>query len=616
MRKQINWSKKIKRWLAAGIVVSLIAGTLVLQSNPMIALAVQNPMLVQAMEVPTEIPMDVPTEMPTPEVPTKVPTETPEASEEPSETPRASEEPTKSPESSAEPAPSEEPTPSPAPEFTDVARGEGSHWAWEYIYELADRGMVQGYQDGSFRPDAYITRAEFVTILINVYGLENEGTAAMTFTDVEASDWFYAAIATATRAGLARGYWDRTFRPDNKISRQEMMVFNARVLVRERELSLPTGADATESVARFTDKSDIACWALRQVALNVDLELVVGYSDETIRPLNTITRAEVCAILLRGYRVPTPPPVTVTPSPDSPYAVTFTYRLQVYGRTLDMSSVLYEYLDEDDLYCTRPRYSQEILMGEEYITIMLSWWAPHTGVLYWIRDIEVKDNVMTINTLRLNDGFGADVMVFWNITATVARKYAPYVTEYEIIARNVRRSPDSLTVTIRESEKDRLVNKDFTPEEFGPLVREIQYSHWDFGSGRRLIVHVGSSDLESVQQQLEALSFVTNVRRGSGLGTGVRVEMVLYIDPAYNDKFDREQFAMADFNEIPDVVSIRRYQHPHVRVNAQLTLVLHTPGTENLNSLIEYVTNNVWAVETIGWVDRSWNIYHYRQVGD
>ena len=285
----------------------------------------------------------------------------------------------------------------------------------------------------------------------------------------------------------------------------------------------------------------------------------------------------------------------VTPSP---YIVPFTAESKSSGDFVN-PPMLYEYLEGDNLYYNHVPNSQSIELGEECISIAITWGEPHGAVTHWIRDIEVKDNVMIINTLRLDEVAGPyiGIGILCEINATVDRIYAPGVNEYKVVTRNVKRAPDRLTVTIRESEMDRVINKDFVPADFGPLVSEIQYSHWDLGFlPRRLVVHVRP---DMVQAQIEALPFVTQVQWGIGLGVGVGRQMVLYIDPAYNDKFDREQFTLSDFSEMTDVVAILEYKHPHIRVDTAITLILHTPGTENLNRLKDYVNNNVPAVETI-----------------
>ena len=299
------------------------------------------------------------------------------------------------------------------------------------------------------------------------------------------------------------------------------------------------------------------------------------------------------------------------PAPEySEYAVPFTSERQSVP---DEWEINYEYLEEE---CLSTPSDYDVVLGEDQISIKIDWWEPHTGAAHWIRDIEVKDGVLIINTLCLDRGVGGAAMTFWRLLAEVDRMHAPNVMEYKIITKNVRQAPQQLTVTICEEYMDRVVDMDFAPQDFGPLVSEITWSRWDWGIERRLIIHYygggSASDIaDELFPQLEALPFVDS-RPQIGFGFGTGVEIIVSIAPEYNDKFDREQFTLSDFNGIAGVVGIRRYQHPNVRVNGQITLTLQEPGTANLNQLIYCVTNHNPYVETTDWIERYRIIYHHK----
>lgn len=314
--------------------------------------------------------------------------------------------------------------------------------------------------------------------------------------------------------------------------------------------------------------------------------------------------------------------VSVPPS-SSDYAVPFKSNTQSIGEDWEIN---YEYLEGEYLfncrYTGRPITPSDykIVFGEEYISITIDWITPHSGVSHWIRDIEVKGSVLIINTLHLDRGFGFHMIGFQRLSAKVDRIYAPNVTEYKIVTRNIRVAPKELTVTIREEYMDRVVDMDFVPQDFGPLVSEINFSRHrqDFGIGRRLVVHYsgggGADDIANrLFPQLEALPFVSErPMLGGGLGAGIGVRIIVSIAPEYNDRFDREQFALSDFNGISGIVSIMEYLHPHIRIWSQITLILQEHGTVNLNQLIDCVTNHNPYVETIDWINRYRIIYHYR----
>lgn len=98
--------------------------------------------------------------------------------------------------------------------FSDTA----GHWAEKYIEEAASEGLLSGYTDGTFHPDSYITRAEMATIFSRMLALEN--VAANSFKDLSNS-WYSEAMLQNVYAGIINGYSDGTIRPNNNITRQE-----------------------------------------------------------------------------------------------------------------------------------------------------------------------------------------------------------------------------------------------------------------------------------------------------------------------------------------------------------------------------------------------------------
>ena len=78
--------------------------------------------------------------------------------------------------------------------FADVS---DNHWASNAIKACADAGYINGYEDGSFRPDKNISRAEFVVIINRVFGIKDKANVAKTFKDVAPDHWAYAEIMKA-----------------------------------------------------------------------------------------------------------------------------------------------------------------------------------------------------------------------------------------------------------------------------------------------------------------------------------------------------------------------------------------------------------------------------------
>jgi len=164
------------------------------------------------------------------------------------------------------------------------------HWAEAQISAWMDKGLITGYEDGIFKPDNNITRAEFVALVNRSFGFTQ--TASIAFSDVAAGNWAYAEVAKAVKAGYITGYADGTIGAGKPISRQEVAVIVDRLL----ELS------GTASVASaFTDSSSIASWAKAAVDAAAAKGILKGYADDnSFKPGNFITRAEAVVTLDRA----------------------------------------------------------------------------------------------------------------------------------------------------------------------------------------------------------------------------------------------------------------------------------------------------------------------------
>ncbi|QUL58060.1 S-layer homology domain-containing protein [Paenibacillus tritici] len=133
-------------------------------------------------------------------------------------TPPVTATPTPTPAPTATPAPAATATPTPKPEvvsFPDTL----NHWAKASIDVLIAKGLLTGYSDGTFRPGTGLTRAEAVKVITTHMGLDGQ---ASSFTDVSGAHWANKYIGAAAGSGLMNGYSDGTFRPNAKISRSEL----------------------------------------------------------------------------------------------------------------------------------------------------------------------------------------------------------------------------------------------------------------------------------------------------------------------------------------------------------------------------------------------------------
>lgn len=132
--------------------------------------------------------------------------------------------------------------------FSDVP---ADAWYAKAVNTLASLGMLGGYPDGTFRPDAPITRAEFAAIaLAFAYDPVN---ASCSYTDVNTAAWYYIYVAQATTYGWIGGYPDGTFRPNNSITRAEVCVIVNNMLGREADQDYIDRSSA--ALADFVDLS-------------------------------------------------------------------------------------------------------------------------------------------------------------------------------------------------------------------------------------------------------------------------------------------------------------------------------------------------------------------------
>lgn len=114
--------------------------------------------------------------------------------------------------------------------FSDV---EDDAWYAKAVNTMASLGMLEGYPDGTFRPDAPITRAEFTAIALAF--AYDPASASCSYTDVNTSAWYYTYVAQATTYGWIGGYPDGSFRPNNSITRAEVAVIVNNMLGRNAD---------------------------------------------------------------------------------------------------------------------------------------------------------------------------------------------------------------------------------------------------------------------------------------------------------------------------------------------------------------------------------------------
>ncbi|MFJ8519394.1 S-layer homology domain-containing protein [Lysinibacillus xylanilyticus] len=184
--------------------------------------------------------------------------------------------------------------------FKDVPK---SHWAYQSISEVAKKGLVTGYSDGTYKPSAQVTRAEFATFLARVFDSKDRTTAK--FSDVQ-SHWAIDSI----QEGLALGFINpndfanNKFEPNKPMTRGEMSRWLSNALahanpeygkaIEEMANSSLTIIPIPEFYGGGVNKKD-----LPYIGVALGTGLLSGYEDFKFKPNGNTTRAEVATILIR-----------------------------------------------------------------------------------------------------------------------------------------------------------------------------------------------------------------------------------------------------------------------------------------------------------------------------
>lgn len=175
------------------------------------------------------------------------------------------------------------------------------HWAEEDVTLLASKLLAHGSPEGLFAPEEEVSRAEFAALLTRALGLRLvEGDTAPMFHDVHEDDWFVKEVAAAADAGLIRGFENGEFRPDAAITREEMSVMLMRALqaAGTDTSSLVEDADAAGSPAA-SDWAELSDWAADAAAAALESELMMGRTDGRFDPHAPTSRAEAAVVLKR-----------------------------------------------------------------------------------------------------------------------------------------------------------------------------------------------------------------------------------------------------------------------------------------------------------------------------
>ncbi|MEN6463529.1 MAG: S-layer homology domain-containing protein [Syntrophomonas sp.] len=161
------------------------------------------------------------------------------------------------------------------------------HWAAATIQKMVDQGIVTGMPDGSFQPNNSISRAEFATLVVKAFKLDNK--SGHVFNDTS-QHWAKDYIAIANTYGIVNGYNDTNFGPDDPITREQMAV----MIVKAADLQ-SNGASLS-----FSDSAKVSDWAKDAVAVTSTQKVVSGFPDGSFQPQVKATRAQAVVVLSKA----------------------------------------------------------------------------------------------------------------------------------------------------------------------------------------------------------------------------------------------------------------------------------------------------------------------------
>jgi len=170
------------------------------------------------------------------------------------------------------------------PALSDIV----GHWAEKDVLRLVSLGVVGGYEDGTFRPEAGITREEFAKMVVLAAGLEPDAESELSFADTdEIAEWARGYVSAAVKAGIIQGVGDNRFAPKAPVTRAQAATMIMRSL----------GQVEASRELTFEDAESIPEWAKAAILGAIEKGIIDGFEDNTFRPDLNCTRAQAAKML-------------------------------------------------------------------------------------------------------------------------------------------------------------------------------------------------------------------------------------------------------------------------------------------------------------------------------
>ncbi|NRF93628.1 S-layer homology domain-containing protein [Paenibacillus frigoriresistens] len=182
--------------------------------------------------------------------------------------------------------------------FNDIS----SHWASKYIDYLVKNHIISEADgsDTNFEPDRSITRAEFASLLVKSLGLGNTNTVTglTYFQDVSSNNWYYGYVNEAASLGVLKGYDNRTFKPNDGITR-EQTAFAIMHALQYSNIAAGIGSNLQDEILSVLRDADQIINAKNEVASIINARIMTGTEDNTFEPQAYLTRAQASVVIVR-----------------------------------------------------------------------------------------------------------------------------------------------------------------------------------------------------------------------------------------------------------------------------------------------------------------------------
>ncbi|WP_240414565.1 S-layer homology domain-containing protein [Paenibacillus periandrae] len=230
--------------------------------------------------------------------------------------------------------------------FADV-KGSDVEWAMRYIASLASKRVFEGYEDGTFQPRKTITRIEAITAAVRLMGLRDQAESAeamqanLNFSDADKIKSKYAWATGYVSVALQNDLFEESenaVQPEKEADRLWATTLLVKALKLQNEAKAKMNTKLT-----FKDANKVPAGSVGYVALAIEKKLVDGYEDNTFRPNNPVTRAELAALLDRtGSQLPDNTSVRGTVNAAvSNNVLTLNVNGQAYSVELDAGAFIY-----------------------------------------------------------------------------------------------------------------------------------------------------------------------------------------------------------------------------------------------------------------------------------